>query len=90
MSLVQVIATRAGYDNVKVREEGEVFTVTQEVFDSRSKNAWFDKAVAAPVPAPQFVAASSLQGDQGSAGEKAVDQFSVAAGAANKAATDLV
>lgn len=62
---VQVIATAQGYDNVKVREEGEVFVVSQEVFDNRGPNCWFEEAVAAPVQAPAFVPKSSLQGDLG-------------------------
>ena len=91
MSVVQVIATRQGYDNVKVREEGEVFTVSQAVFDARSPDCWFEEAVAAPVAAPQFVPKSQLQGDLGSLNDAVAKGDSVAAArAANKVATDLV
>lgn len=53
---VQVVATKQGYDNVALREPGDVFTVPADWLNR--PHSWFQKAVTRPVTAVEVVAAT--------------------------------
>jgi hypothetical protein len=57
---VTVIANKQGYDNVVVREPGDVFEVPADWMDK--SHTWFDKAVARKVAQEVMVADTGASG----------------------------
>lgn len=69
MPQVQVIATATGYDNVSVREAGDLFTVDEALLNTNPKPTWFKRAVKRAAPQEVIVAEDEVPGEQGEQGD---------------------